>query len=110
MKKILAGCLLAGVLAMASGCAYWTAPVVPPQGIAFSETSAPMSTNFSNTDLGTKRGESTSTAILGLFSFGDASVQSASQSGNVRVIKHADYKVFNILGVYQTFTTVVYGD
>jgi len=41
---------------------------------------------------------------------GDASIQAAMQNGGITKIHHVDYKVTSVLGVYATYTTVVYGE
>ncbi|MFO0982547.1 MAG: TRL-like family protein [Planctomycetota bacterium] len=84
--------------------------MVPPQGIVYSGISAPLDTDLNQTDLGNKRGASSSTAILGLVAWGDASASTAARAGGIGRIKHADYQYTNVLGIYQSFTTVVYGD
>ena len=88
----------------------WIAPVVPPQGFAFSSTEAPIDTDLNNTDLGSKMGKSSAVCVLALFSFGDASIGTAARDGNIQIVKHADYKYLNVLGLFQSFTTVVHGD
>ncbi len=88
----------------------WIAPVVPPQGLAFSSTEAPIDTDLNNTDLGSKMGKSSSICVLALFSFGDASISTAAQHGNIDIVKHADYRYLSVLGLFQSFTTIVYGD
>jgi hypothetical protein len=108
MRILLALMLLVALLL--SGCAFVQAPVVPPTGWAYTNIEAPLDPDFSSTDLGTKTGMSESCCVLGLFAWGDASAQAAAQDGGVQVIKHADYKFFNVLGVFMRFNTVVYGD
>ncbi len=110
MKKMMAVVTIAIMCFMFSGCAMWQAPVIPPQGAIFSSTSAPIQTQFRDTDLGSKRGEATSIAILGLIGIGDASVYEAAQNGNIQTVKHVDYEIMNVLGIYVEFKTVVYGD
>ena len=63
-----------------------------------------------DTKLGAKTGTSTATTILGLVSTGDASAAAAARAGNITTIRHADYQFTSVLGIYQKFTTVVYGD
>lgn len=111
MKRVIGLCVILGLLFVVAGCGGpWIAPVVPPQGAAFSSTKAPIDIDLNNTDLGSKRGDSSSLCILGLFSFGDASIASAAEKGNIQTIKHADYNYLNVLGLFQSFTTIVYGD
>ena len=107
MKKL----LVAMVVFFFMGCAVmpW-APVVPPQGAVFSQTSAPISTNFYDTTTGLKVGKSTVTSILGLVAFGDASINTAAKNGNINKIKYVDYDFLNVLGVFSQFTIKVYGE
>jgi len=103
-------CLLMGVLVLMTGCGFYSAPVMPPDGMLFQNTKAPMDINTDKTELGTKSGTSQSISILGLFAFGDCSIKAASEDGNLQFVNHADYEYLNILGVYQKFTTIVYGN
>ena len=97
--------------ALMTGCAgIYRAPVMPPLGLAFDQTSAPLDVNFDKTSLGSKTGEASSESILGLVAWGDCSAQTAAKNGGLKVINHADYKRFSVLGFYSKFTTVVYGD
>jgi hypothetical protein len=86
------------------------APVVPPTGLIYTDMDAPLSLGGGGRDVGSKRGESSVTAILGLFSTGDGSVKKAAANGRITQIKHVDYNFRNIIGIYQEYTTVVYGD
>jgi len=106
MKKLListAACLLL------TGCI--TAPFQPPVGILYSDTKAPLQLDYDNTDLGHKVGTASSHSILGLFSFGDNSIQAGAKDGDIKVIKHTDYEFVNVLfGICTTTTVYVYGD
>jgi hypothetical protein len=107
MKFTLGVGLIASVLLL-TGCYY--SPVVPPIGVVFSDVKAPMDTELDSTDMGTKSGEAETCSILGLVSWGDASIEEAAKNGGLQTVKHADYEFFTVLGVYSTYTTVVYGD
>ena len=109
VAKVLAAIGLSVAL---SGCAgpFMTAPVVPPQGLLFSSTSAPLDVDLDKTQLGSKQGTASTACILGLVAFGDASTQAAARSAGITTINHADYKTFNVLGLFSSYTTVVYGD
>jgi hypothetical protein len=91
-----------------SGC--YRAPVVPPLGGAYTNISAPLSTSTSGSDMGSKRGRAESVSLLGLVAYGDCSVGRAAQRGGISQVKHVDYEFFNLLGIYQRFTTVAHGD
>jgi hypothetical protein len=93
-----------------SGCGYYYAPVMPPTGMAFSSVSGPMDIDAETTKVSPKMGESSSICVLGLFAFGDASVDAASRNGNLSNIEYLDYKYLNVLGFFQSFTTRAYGE
>ena len=86
------------------------APVVPPVGFAFSNVTAPLDVDFDATKIGPKTGRSKTHNVLGLFAWGDGSTQAAARNGGLKVIDHADYRSFGILGIYSSFTTIVYGE
>jgi hypothetical protein len=98
----------AAALALVAGC--FTAPVVPPVGFVFTNSQAPLDVDMNQTQLGSKTGKASVISILGLFSFGDASTATAARDGGITTIRHADYEFLNVLGIYQSFTTVVRGD
>ena len=82
--------------------------MVPPVGMVYSDFDAPLGAG--PRDSGSKTGMSSVTAILGIISTGDGSVRAAATNGGIRNVKHVDYEFYNILGIYQRYTTVVYGD
>lgn len=106
MKKIILS--LAVVLSL-SACT--SAPFMPSQGIVYSNTKAPLSLEYKNTDLGNKVGKASTSSILGLFAFGDASTHTAARDGRIKTIKHTDYEFTNVLfGAFTNTTVYVYGD
>ncbi len=108
MKKLL---LLAVLVFGAIGLnACLVAPVIPPVGLAYSNLQAPLDIDYHASPVVGKHGTSESMAILGLVALGDASAATAAQNGGIKTIDHADYEYFNVLGVYQRYRTVVYGD
>jgi len=109
-SKLLFGILLALIGVWASGCMLYRAPVVPPFARVFNNTSAPMNLQFRSTQLGAKRGEATSSSILGLVSWGDSSAAAAAQSAGIKTIRHVDSRALSVVLVYQAHTTIVYGD
>lgn len=93
------------------GCAGMArAPVMPPPAGVFTSYKAPLDVDFDKTSLGSKVGRAKTTTILGLVSTGDASTQAAAMNGGIQVIHHADYEMFNLLGIVSSYTTIVYGD
>lgn len=102
-----ASVLVAMVFSM-TGCL--KAPFIPPTGMGYSQFSAPLDVGFQNTDLaGMKQGKAETISILGLVAWGDASSKAAADKAQISKIVHADYEYFNVLGVYQKTTVIVYG-
>ncbi len=110
MRYLILTILLLCVVLLYGCAALYIAPVVPPQGGMFSFISAPLDTNVSDTEIGSKTGSSSAHSLLGMIAFGDCSIDAASREGRLTKINHADYKFVNVLGVYTRFTTVVYGE
>lgn len=107
-KAVIFTALIAIATLSLVGCV--RAPFVPPQGMAFSQTSAPLDVDYNNTQLaGMKKGSAEVNTILGLVAIGDASSKAAAENGGISTIVHADYDYFNVLGVYQRTTVTVYG-
>ena len=93
MKQIRTFALLIIAAILFSGCAV-TLPV--------SATSNPM---------GKKVGTSSGTGYFGILMFGvDASIRSAAKNGGITKISSVDFKSSNILGIVQTYETIVTGD
>lgn len=108
MKKTVSALLIAGTILLVSGCL--KAPFQPPVGTIYNDSTAPLSTEYNRTDIGTKKGSGHARSILGLFAWGDLSTQSAAKAAGISVIKHLDYEYFNFLFIVQTTTINVYGD
>lgn len=111
MKTLcLAACLALLALSF-TGCAIGpSAPFEPTQAIFFNSTSAPLSTEFSATQVkNLRRGTASTSNVLGLFAFGDCSIKEAAEEGELTTVEFADYSNFNILGIFQRTTVTVYG-
>lgn len=108
MKRAVLGLLCASALLL-GGCGY-VAPVVPPGGLFYSNVKAPIDVDAATTAMSSKSGSSESASVLGLFAWGDASITSAAQNGGLSTVNHVDYEYFNVLFIYQKFTTKVYGE
>lgn len=83
------------------------APIVPPLGLIYTDIDAPLTLAGK---AGSRRGEASVTSILGLVSTGDGSVKAAAAAGGIKQVVRVDYEFYNVLGVYQRYTTVAYGD
>lgn len=57
-----------------------------------------------------KEGSATCSNVLGLFAFGDCSIEAAASDGKITKIKSVNYEHFTVLGLYSSYTTVVKGD
>ena len=101
---------ITAALVFTMGCAMYQAPVMPPAGLIFTNTAAPIDIDAEKTDMGNKIGKASSISILSLFSFGDCSINSAARNGDLQTINHSDYTYTNVFGIYQRFTTIAYGD
>ena len=93
-----------------SGCAAYTAS--PALGRLYTDVSAPSVVGVGENppNLKIKVGEGTVTSIFGLIATGDASIRTAANSVGIRKIHFVDYKSKNILGIYATYTVLVYGE
>ena len=98
--------LVCGLLLLAvSGCCL--APVIPPRGVLYNDQKAPL---FPGKELGGREGKASAHNILFLVGWGDASLHAAAFNGRITTIKYTDYRMFNILAIYQCYTTIVKGE
>ncbi|HZL99867.1 MAG TPA: TRL-like family protein [Planctomycetota bacterium] len=95
------------VLAAALLPACVATPVGP--GLIYTGVKAPLEATASDAPF-SKSGRAKASQVLGLFAFGDASIQAAVAAGGIKVIHHVDYESFTVLGVYSSFEVTVYGD
>ncbi len=84
-------------------------PVLPPFGGFYNDTTSPVDTTFESTSIGPKEGRSVAINILSLVSFGDASVGTAARMGGIDTVDQIDCRIFNVLGIYQRYETIVTG-
>ena len=87
-----------------AGCAIGHGPVVAP--FAF-DLRGPVSGGSAAGS--SKVGRATATGIV-MFAYGDASISTAMRNGAITRIHHVDHETTNIMGVYSTYTTIVYGE
>ena len=96
MKKSIIVLILISVLV--SGCVYYNVQM-------------PLGTEFNKTELGTKIGQSKWHSVFWLVAWGDAGTKAAAENGDIKVIRHADTKIYSLFfGLYCEVTTIVYGD
>ena len=61
--------------------------------------------------VGNKVGQSTGTVYLQIFAFdADASIRSAAKNGGITKISTVDFKHTNVLGLVDSYTTIVTGE
>jgi hypothetical protein len=80
----------------------------PPQGIIYAD--AATGGHATENNVGKKKGEACASSILGLVTTGDAGIRAAADAGNVVQISAVDSSIFNILGIYAKYCTIVSGD
>jgi hypothetical protein len=108
MKKLFVSAAVASVaVMMLTGCAGITGIAGGTGGMLFTQTDAAM--GIGSATGSDKVGTSESKAII-CFATGDSSIQTACKNGGITKIHHVDSKVFQVLGLYAKYTTVVYGE
>ena len=100
---------------VATGCALYRTPVIPPQGFLFSQYSAPLTIDFDKTQTGARVGKASTLWIrepfLGTsYAWEDASISAAARNGGIKKVYYADYEWLQVLGLFGRFTVVVHGD
>ncbi|MDM8523414.1 TRL domain-containing protein [Desulfococcaceae bacterium HSG8] len=98
MKSAIIFIMLSGILLTVGGCAYV-------------DVRSPYDTDLDRTELGSKKGTAQAYSLFWVVAWGDASYATAAKNGNIKVMKHADQEVYQILfGLYTRWNIVVYGD
>jgi TRL-like protein family len=90
----------------ATGCAHSKRAPVP--GFLFSLVTAGEA--VTSVDAMDAKGESCAHSVLGLFSWGDASIQAARVNGNVGRVSILDGKSMSILGLYARYCLSIRGE
>ena len=101
MTKILSVAALAAILF--SGCASST-----PTGALFTGVKLPVSGNQGAS--GNKTGEASCMSLLGILATGDCSVSTAAKNGGITQVQSVDTRVDSILGIINSYTTIVKGN
>ncbi len=107
MKKAV---LLLGLVLVfgAVGCYAGVGTMTHTPGLLWADASYPLMAGAGS--IGDKVGMAEATSYLGLVALGDASVKTAADRGKITKIAAVDCKVYNVLGVYAKYTTIVHGD
>jgi hypothetical protein len=104
--RILATIAACGALLL-TGCA----GPAPLQGSWYSDVKYPSYYDgASDNGAGPKSGDSQMMSIMGVVAMGDASVKEACSKGGISKIHTVDHHFYNVLGIYQTWTTLVTGN
>lgn len=107
MKKMLTRfAVLSALPIMLAGCL--VAPVQPPYGIVINNYKAPL--DYGARSVSSSSGSASTMSILGLVALGDGSINKAASNGGLKKVTGVDYEYFNVLGIYQKYTTIAYGD
>lgn len=113
MVRVYAVSLTLAVVLLLSGCTFsisaYSAPVMPPQGLLFSNVRSVVDVDTESTPVDGLSGEASSIAILSLFAVGDASITTAARDAGINRVDHVEYEYFNVLGIFQQFTIIAYG-
>ena len=96
--------MAAAALAVLAGCA-----TAVPTGAVYTGVNLPVSNSTGSVNYG-KVGKAETRSLLGLFAWGDSSVNAAATQGKISKVQSVDYTADNFLGVYGKYTTTVYGD
>lgn len=77
----------------------------------FSSCSITMPVNATSNAVGSKTGTAKGTMFLHCLAFGaDASIKTAAKNGNITKISTVDIKYSDVLGIVQTYETIVTGE
>ena len=95
---------LSVVVMFLGGCLAST-PVV---GVAMTMVQGPITAT--TLDQSARTGRSCAYSILGLVAWGDASINTAKNAGQIKQVASVDFDTFNLLGMYGRFCTVVRGN
>ena len=79
--------------------------------LSLSSCSITMPVAVSSNPIGAKTGSAKADVYLRILSFGgDASIQTAAKNGGITRVATVDMKMTDILGLLQTYTTIVTGE
>jgi len=81
--------------------------VTPMNGSLYTDLKGPVAVGDAAT--ASKTGTAKSQGILGV-ALGDSSIETAMANGGITKVHHVDTHVTNILGIYATYETIVYGE
>jgi len=91
-------------LAVLTGCA-----TSVPLGLVYTSAQLPVTVGTGDMKF-SKKGEAKCQSILGLFASGDASINAACAEAKITKVAWVNQEVVNVLGVYGSYKTVVFGE
>ena len=97
---------VAATLLLSVGC---TMPLAPVMAGLVIDQKGPVSSGENFTMKAMKTGRSQAQGVI-LVGFGDASVGTAAQNGQITKVHHVDSNSLNVLGIYSKYETIVYGE
>jgi hypothetical protein len=103
MRLALVGLVMAGVM-LAAGCVSTRSDV--GSWITMTKSSGQAVDGVVKS---TKTGVAEAKGII-IVAFGDSSIDTACKAGGITKIHYIDYETFNVLGLYGTVKTTVYGE
>lgn len=110
IKKQLISLLAIFVVGFAlTSCGTAFSTVKTPVGMGGAYTGVEGPVTATSNDVGTSVGSAGATNILGILAIGDASINTAANSGNISEISHVDYKTTSVLGLFVSHKVYVYG-
>lgn len=107
MKKVFKTVVVAALLLC--GVASITSCALPfPVGALYTQVMLPVSVGDGEMKFN-RIGEATAWSILGWFAGGNASINKAAEDGEITKVTWVSQEVVNVLGIYGSYTTIVYG-
>ena len=101
-KALIVALSLASI-ALTTGCA-----TAIPLGLVNTMITTPVTVG--NGEIRFERtGEASCYSLLGLFAWGDSSINAACKNSNIHRVGWVSTRVHNVLGIYGVYTTIVYG-
>ncbi len=101
MKKLFKFISIITLVTVISGCV--------PLGIVANQIRGPVAVGNLESPTYSKVGRAKSHSLLGVSSFGDASISTAMANGKIKKIHHVDFEVRSFL-LFCTYETIVYGN
>ena len=114
---LLVGCASNGSVQSSSDAQRGIEPFQPPSACLFTQIKAPISTEFHNAPVCTKKGEATAEYIaipcyvpIPCVSWGGCDIDQAAKEGNISKVEYSDYEYFSVLRIYNRTTVTAYGE